>query len=143
MKLQIVRQDTNELSEYIEAKKNAAEADARLQQAAKALIDKMTREERKTMSTRDGGKQYRVTYVQNMRTEIDEPGLKKAMGAVPFRKVCKQVVDRKLLEEALDEGTADKHVVAQFIKEVPSKPFLKYTEGQLSDESTSTADDAQ
>jgi hypothetical protein len=136
MKLNIKRStDTDELTEYIEARKASDEAQARLKAAQKALIQKMTREQRKSFTSQDGGKQYKVTFVQNIRNVIDEPGLKKAMGAVAFRKVCKQSIDRKLLEEALEKGTADPMVVGQFVKEVPSEPFLKFTEGQASDDS--------
>src|SRR5690242_7457202 len=119
MKLNIKRDDS-ELTDYLEARRAADEATARLKAAQKALIQKMTREQRKSYEHLDGAKKYKVTYVQNVRNVIDEPGLKKAMGAVAFRKVCKQVIDRKLLEGALEEGTADPMVVGQFVKEVPS-----------------------
>jgi len=136
MKLNI-RRESDELTDYIEARRAHDEATARLNAAKKALVAKMTRDQQKSFSRRDGGKQYKVTFVQSMRTVIDEPGLKKAMGAVAFRKVCKQVIDRKTLEEAMDQGTVDPMVVGQFVKEVPSEPFLKFTEGQASDESGS------
>lgn len=137
MKLQIVKQERNEeLETFLIAQRQLAEMQAIYDERKKALIEKMTREQRKSYSLQDGGKTYKVTYVQNMRTEIDEKGLKKAMGAVKFRKICKQVVDRKVLESALDTGEVDPNIVGQYVKEVPSAPFLRFTEGAASDEHT-------
>lgn len=136
MKLNITRSsEDNELTEYLEARRAHDTATARLKAAQKTLIQKMTREQRKSLTTQDGGKQYRVTYVQNMRNNIDESGLKKALGAVAFRKVCKQVIDRKVLEQAMEDGSVDPMVVGQYVTTLPSEPFLKFTEGQASDES--------
>lgn len=140
MKLRIVKSgDENvELEHFLETQKQLAEAQQAHRMASQALMERMTREQRKSYTKEDGGKRYRVTYVQNMRTQINEAGLKKAMGAVAFRKICKQVVDRKALEEALTQGTADPNVVGQYLIEVPSAPFIKFTEGNAADDSAGT-----
>lgn len=138
MQLKIKRSE-EELSEYIDAKHALTEATNRLKLAEQRLIEKMTREERKSYSAKLGGKTYRATFVQNMRTVIDEPGLKKAMGAVAFRKVTKQVIDRKKLEAAMESGTADPLIVGQYVKEEPSSPFVRFTEGAATDEHDSSS----
>jgi|SRR6478735_74354 len=136
MKLQIVKNTPDELERFVAAQKRLQEAQAEYDGYKEALIEKMTREQRKSYSLDDGGKRYKVTYVQNIRTQVDEPGLKKALGAVKFRKYCKQVLDRKALETALDTGEVDPNIVGQYVKELPSAPFLKFTEGATPDEST-------
>src|SRR6476469_2835231 len=140
MKLQIAKNTNEELERFVEAQRRLAEAQQAYDEIKDRLIEKMTREQRKSYTLDDGGKRYKVTYVQSMRTQIDEAGLKKAMGAVPFRKICKQVIDRKALEQALDAQTVDPAIVGQYVKEVPSAPFIRFTEGAVPDESAHDAE---
>jgi hypothetical protein len=85
----------------------------------------------KTAEVQDGGKAYRVTFVQGETTEIDEPGLRKALGATQYRKYTQEKLDRKKLEAALDQGEVDPIVVGQHVRVKPNKPFLRYTEKEI------------
>lgn len=87
----------------------------------------LVKDQRKTAEVEDGGKKYRVTYVQGETTQVDEAGLRKALGAVTFRKYTVQKLDRKKLEDAMDSGDVDPIVVGQFVSVKPSKPFLRFT----------------
>lgn len=143
MKLTIKRDESKnsdstdrEMTEYIEARRAVAEAKSRMEHATKNLVEKMTREQRKSFALTDGGKTFKATYVQNTQIKVNEQGLKKALGAVAFRKVCKQVLDRKALEEAMSTGTVDPVVVGQYVTEEHSAPFIRFTEGTASDESS-------
>ncbi len=138
MQLKIRKSDVNvELDEFIEAKQAMEDAQRRLELAQQNLVERMTREQRKTFVKTTDGKVYRATYVQAIRTQVNEEGLKKAIGAVRFRKVSKQVLDKRLLEEALEAGTIDPVVVGQFVTEVPNRPSIRLSEGKLIDDERS------
>lgn len=92
----------------------------------------LVQDQTKSAEVQDGGKAYRVTYVQGETTEIDEPGLRKALGATTYRKYTQEKLDRKKLEAALDLGELDPIEVGQHVRVKPSKPFLRYTEKELS-----------
>jgi hypothetical protein len=139
MQLKIRKTDENvELNEFIEAKRAVEDAQRRLELAQQSLVEKMTREQRKTFIKEDGGKVYRATYVQAVRTVVNEEGLKKAIGAVKFRKVSKQVLDKKLLEKAMETGAVDPVLVGQYVTEVPNRPSIRLSEGTASDERSDT-----
>lgn len=94
----------------------------------------LVKEQRKTAEVQDGGKEYRVTYVQGETTKIDEQGLRKALGAANYRKYTKETLDRKKLEEGMDKGEVDPIVVGQHVQVVPSKPFLRFTEKEAKED---------
>jgi hypothetical protein len=94
----------------------------------------MTNTRRKSMSHTDGDKRYTVTFVQSHTVTIDEPRLKKALGAPVFNKLTTAHLDRKKLENAVDLGDVDPVVVAQCSAEKTSNPYLRFTEGVAREE---------
>jgi preprotein translocase subunit SecD len=109
-------------------------ADAALK-VAKERFDKVTNELAQEMLVQEiksdlvcvRGDDYKVTVVQGETMRIDDEGLRKAMGAVKFRKIVKSKVDRKLLEKAIKDGVLDISNVSAFVSIAPNKPFVKVT----------------
>lgn len=128
-----IRKNADRVEELINtlarARKQQTEAAHRLEQAQEELTRYMSANQRKTLTSEDGGKVYRVTFVQNVTTKINEASLKKAIGSSSWNKLTTAKLDRKKLSEAMDTGELDPYVVGMHVTEVPSKPFIRFTEG--------------
>lgn len=70
---------------------------------------------------------YKVTSVTGERLSIDEPGLRKALSAPVFDKLCQLKLDRTKLELALAEGRIDPLVVAQHTSHLQNRPHVRLT----------------
>lgn len=109
-------------------------ADATLK-AAKERFDKVQNELAQHMLVNEiksdlvcvRGEDWKVTVVAAESTSVDADGLRQAMGAVAFRKVCKQRVDNKLLEKAIADGVVPAEVVAQHVTIKPNTPYVRVT----------------
>jgi hypothetical protein len=116
-------------------------ADAALK-IAKERFDKVTNELAQDMLVQEiksdlvcvRGSDYKVTVVAGETMRIDDEGLRKAMGAVKFRKIVKTKVDRGLLEKAIKDGLIDISNAAAFVSITPNKPFVKVTPAGDTDE---------
>lgn len=106
-----------------------AEAEAEL---VKALHDEG---KKSCKATADTGETVRGSLVEGTRVIINEPSLKKALGAAKWAKVVKQVLDKERLEAAITMGEVDPNVVAQNSEELPNKPYIRITGDKLPDES--------
>lgn len=109
--------DTNKLRDYIALKQQIASAQEALDELAAELIPLIT-----DPVEVDG---IRVTKIAPTRVVIDEPRLKKALGAAAWKRVQKTVLDRDRLETQVAEGKIDVNVVATCSEIVPNKPYLK------------------
>lgn len=67
------------------------------------------------------------TLVEGTRLILDEPKLKKTLGAAKFKKVTKEVLDRSLLDDAIHRGAVAASDVAKCSEEVSNKPYVKIT----------------
>ena len=105
-----------------------------MEQAQEELTRYMQANQRKTLTSEDGGKTYRVTFVQSVTTKVNEDGLKKAIGAPAWNKLTTAKLDRKKLSAAMDSGELDPYIVGQHVTETPSKPFIRFTEGAKEDD---------
>jgi hypothetical protein len=109
-------------------------ADATLK-AAKERFDKVTNELAQHMLVNEiksdlvcvRGEDYKVTVVAAESTSVDSEGLKKAMGAVAYRKVCKSRVDTKLLETAIRDGVVSAETVASYVTIKNNTPYVRVT----------------
>lgn len=70
---------------------------------------------------------FRVTSVQGERLDIDETGLRKALTAPIFDKLCDLKLNRTKLEVAIAEGRVDPVVVATHTSKHLNKPYPKLT----------------
>lgn len=70
----------------------------------------------------------KATYKQNTSIQIDEVGLKKAVGAKVWPHITTAKVDRAKLETAIDKGEIPAETVGQYLTTRPSRPYIQYTE---------------
>lgn len=120
---------------YINAKRDADQALRRLETAEVKLLQIMEKHQRKNLGyTDDGGTKFTATYTQRTTTQIDEKGLRKALGARVFDKHTVKKLDRKALEKAMSDGVVDPMVVAKFVEQVPGKTYLTYRAKKEADE---------
>jgi hypothetical protein len=96
------------------------------EEAQAELVKALHDEGKKTCSaTTDTGEKVKGTLVEGTRVIINEPSLKKALGAAKWAKVVKQVLDKERLEAAITMGEVDPNVVAQNSEELPNKPYVR------------------
>lgn len=111
----------NRLKRLIEEYQNLhAEAQA-------ALVAQMEANKRKTYEISKDGYVFRATYKQNTQVSIDEQGLRKQMTAPVFDKYTVKKLDRKKLEQALDDDEQLRLVVAPYVTTKKSAPFVQLT----------------
>jgi len=115
------------LQGYAEAEATAKEASNTVELIKKALLEAMEADQIKTHEVTDGGKVYRVTYVQAVTHNIDEEGLRKELGEELYREYCKLVLDRKMVETAMEEGQLDPRLVGKHVTERKNKPSVRFT----------------
>lgn len=110
----------------IRARKIADSAHRLVELAETELLDEMEQQKTKTVSTTQDGHVFSATYTQRSSTQLNEPGLRRALTARVFDKYTVRKLDRKALEQAMTAGEVDPVVVAQFAEQVPGKTFLTY-----------------
>lgn len=76
----------------------------------------------------------KATVVRRPVTTYNEAGIKKALGAVLFRKVSKQVLDKKALEQAVNDGIVDINVIAAHAEVKDSKPYISFSKIESGDD---------
>lgn len=86
------------------------------------------------MTDKRDGLVFSATYTQRSTTQINEQGLRKALGARVFDKYTIKKLDRKAMEKAMEEGVVDPTTVAQYVEQVPGKTFLTYRVKEETDE---------
>lgn len=116
------------LEEYLDAKAELSRVTKRYDLAQQALLDQMEEKHQKSYKWIREGRTRQVTYVKSERSVIDEKGLRKALTAKVFDKYIEKKLNRKKLEEAMNEGVVDPMVVAQHVTTVPGKAYLRFTE---------------
>ena len=114
--------------EYIEAKIKADEAINIVSALKIQLVDSMIEDKNKSsiivLSPDDS---YKVTLVEGSRLIIDEDRLHKKLNAAQWKSVTKSVMDRGLLENAINAGDVDAQVVAEASTEIANAPYIKVT----------------
>lgn len=123
-------------AEYADA---LAEATARLRDRKKELDEATERHTKaqqevltilasagiKSSTVGIGDVRFKVTSVQTETLTINEPGLRKALTAPVFDKLCNLKLDRTKLEIAIADGRVDPVVVASHTTKTLRKPFVK------------------
>lgn len=133
--LQLVEENAEPVSElelaverYERLRKLKDEATLHFTEAEELLIERMG--EQKSAKIRN----RRVTVVRRDLTKIDEPKLKKILGATLWRKASKSVVDRNKLESLISTGEISVDQVASASQLVPAKPYVRVTEADRPEE---------
>lgn len=75
----------------------------------------------------EGGYSYTTTKVAGSKTVLDQPSLKKKIGALWWNKLSPRVLDMKRLEAAMVQNEGLSTIVASCATEVPSTPYVKVT----------------
>lgn len=122
---------TELVSEYLVARAQRDAAQVRLDELGERLIKEMESDQRKSFRWNDNGLTRAVTYVVKRTTEIDEPGLRKALTAKVFDRYTKRVLDRKAMETAMDAGQVDPVTVSRFVTQRAHRPYLEYREREV------------
>lgn len=91
------------------------------------LVEVMQEEQIKTHEVEEGGKIYRATFTQATVPIIDEEGLRKELGEELYREYCKLVLDRKMVEAAMEDGQLDPLTVGKHVTERKNKPSVRFT----------------
>jgi hypothetical protein len=116
------------VAQYLNAKTEYDKAKAHYEDLQAQVTKQMEADHRKRYKWNQQGKVCTLTFVQQHQTDIDEPGLRKALTAKVFDRYTKRVLDRKAMELAMDTGEVDPVTVSRFVATRPKKPFLTYTE---------------
>lgn len=117
-----------EFTEYIDARAAADYANERLKRAQAVLLSSMQEKHQKSLSFVRDGIHRQVTYTAPVSVTIDEKGLRRALTAKVFDKFTVKKLNRAAMEDAMGNGVIDPLVVAKYITEKPSQPFLRFTE---------------
>lgn len=97
--------------------KEAKERREALQEMVVELLRSEQHKSKTVDSDFDPTKRLRAVYVANRRVKVaNEAGLKKAIGAAAFKKVCEQKVSMSLLDAAITTGTLDAMIVQQYLE---------------------------
>lgn len=94
----------------------------------------MTENQRKTLAFVFEGKKFSTTYTRRTTNQINEDGLRKALGASVFDKYTKKTLDKKALERAMSDGDVDPVVVARFVEQIPGKEFITFRKTDAKDD---------
>jgi hypothetical protein len=88
----------------------------------------------KTSTVKLADARYRLTAVQGERLDVDEPGLRKALSAPVYDKLCALKLDRTKLELAIADGRIDPIVVASHTHHRQNRPYVKLSVVQGSEQ---------
>lgn len=120
-----LRQATAELRDR---KQELADAEEAAQAAQNEVLTILASANIKNSTvTLDDGR-YQVTSVQGERLVVHEDGLRKAITAPVFDRLCNLKLDRTKLEIAIAEGRVDPVVVASHTTKHQNKPYIKLTQ---------------
>lgn len=114
--------------EYVAAKSAYDAAERRLNAAKKALLGQMEQSQQKSATLQIGDTLHTFTYTTRDVIKINELGLRKALGARVFNRYTKRVLDRSLMEAAMDSGDVDPKTVLAYVTSERSAPYLRYSE---------------
>lgn len=117
----------DELAESImTGRQEGRDISTRVSEAQAELIDMM---DKFGMSTRtfkgSDGHQHNVNKQQTIAQVIDQPKLKKKVGAKLWDKITTRSLDKKKMDAFIASGELDAAIVAQCMTEKPSSPFVK------------------
>lgn len=113
------------IAELEQAKHEVAQLNDKIAQLQASIITQMDQMETKSVTVELEGRALKATKVQGVRIVIDEPSLKKKLGAKVWEHVTTRVLDKKKLEATIEMGEVDAMKVAECTTEVPNRPYIK------------------
>jgi hypothetical protein len=116
------------------AKDRMIEAEESFKKAQARLVEMIKEKDQKSTSVRAGNTIIKATVVQAEQVKIDEPGLRKALGAKVYDDLCVKKIDKNKLREAVTEKKVDAVVVAQHTEVSLGSAYIKFSETKEIDE---------
>lgn len=116
---------TEEVLALHELRNARDDADQRYRAAAEALMARMDDEGRKSVVVRNGDKTITAARMQVSRVVIDEPALKKRVGAKLWEKISVRVLDRKKLDAFIATGEVAPETVADVSTNAVNAPYIR------------------
>lgn len=110
------------------AKNRLIDAQLEYDQAEARLVEVLRENERKSTTVSDGDKMIKATVTQRENVKVDEPALRKAVGAKVFDGLCTKKLSNTLLREAVSEGVVDAIVVAQHSQVSLGKAYITFSQ---------------
>jgi hypothetical protein len=102
-------------------------AEDRFADAKTDVLEIMTEAGIKSSSVQLDDGRYKITEVAPERIEVDEHGLRKALTAPVYDKLCDLKLNRNKLELAIAEGRVDPVLVSQYTTKVFTKSYPRLT----------------
>lgn len=115
----------NLITNYLRSKRRFDMEKRNLEVNQQRLTEYLSENKIKTTEVQQGNEIVTATYVQASRFEVDEEGLKNYIGEKRFNGLCKQVLDKSVLEAAMECGDLDPEHVGKFITERKNKPSVR------------------
>jgi hypothetical protein len=104
------------------------ELDSTIDKAKQRVIELAATKGQKSLSTRVGDTRVVATVTSRTTTKFNEEGLKKALGAISYKRLCKLVIDRAKLDAAIEKNEVDPVIVAQYTEFGQSAISIRLTE---------------
>lgn len=129
---------TNEINEaiadYEEHLADVEEATRALEKAKRRVIDLAAINGHKQLTATFESRRVIATVSSRTLTKFNEEGLRKALGANGYKRLCKLTLDKAKVEDAITNGKVDPVVVAQFTDITRSAPYIRLTEKPKDDD---------
>lgn len=118
----VITEEQMVLRRYEHTRQLKAQAEISFLEAEAALVSIMGEHKSRSIDSK------KVTLVRREITKIDEPKLKKLLGARLYNKITKPVLDRGKLESLISTGEVNIDLVASASTIVGAKPYLRVSE---------------
>jgi hypothetical protein len=122
------------IEDYLRLVKEKEELDTAVEKAKARVIELAAVKGQKSMSATIGNKRVVATVSSRTVTRFNEEGLKKALGAISYKRLCKLVIDRRKVEEEVVKGSLDPVIVAQYTTIETSAPYIRLSEKAVDDD---------
>jgi methionine synthase I (cobalamin-dependent) len=92
------------------------------------LIEMIRAKQQKSTTVTFGNKLIKATVAQREVVNIDEPGLRKALGAKLFDTYCTKKLDKTALRRGISDNQVDPVIVAQHSQVSMGKAYVLFSE---------------
>ena len=109
-------------------KEKVATAQEEWEQAESKIIDLIRARERKSATVAFGSKIIKATVAQREVVSIDEPALRKALGAKTYDSYVTKKLDKTALKRGISDNKVDPIIVAQHSHISMGKAYIVFSE---------------
>jgi hypothetical protein len=119
---------TEAITDYQKLLKIREELNVTIDEAKQRIIDLAATKGQKSLSAHVGDTRIVATVTSRTTTKFNEEGLKKALGANSYKRLCKLTIDRAKLDKAIEKNEVDPVIVAQYTEIGQSAISIRLTE---------------